>query len=104
MMRLVGQLRAWRADHDVGDPAELVVASMTVDQIIGEVGGGVSEDMRVMELEVFAILKELDEWANFTDRAVMRMMHMQEPSDDETAEQAGERVGTRWAQDIFGEP
>ena len=104
MMRLVGQLRVWRADHDVGEPTDLVMASLTVDQIISEVGGGVTEDLRVLELEVVAILKELDQWANFTDREAMRMMRMRELGNDATAEQVGERVGAQWALDFYGEP
>ena len=103
-MRLVGQLRAWRANHDVGEPTDLVMASLTVDQIISEVGGGVTEDLRVLELEVCAILKELDQWANFTDREAVRMMRTRELGSDATAEQIGQRVGAQWTLDYFGEP
>ena len=102
MMRLVEQLRAWRADHDVGDPAELVVASLAVEQIIREVGVGGSEDMRVIELEVFEILKELDEWASFSERETMRTTDTQEQGEYHGVVQ---RVtGTRWAPDTLEEP
>ena len=77
-MRYVERSRGWRANHDTGAPAELVMASLAVEETIGELGDGVADDLHVLGVEVRAIPAELDQWTNFTDREAARRMRARE--------------------------